>query len=81
MKEKSFHESLELLKEVRRDLSLDAQGRVLERLDEVIDRMQRARDDGSYRSIPPGELLDALSRIIAASGRFAALVDTILKSL
>ena len=81
MKEKLFRESLKLLKEVKRDLSRDAQDCAVQRIDEVIDRMEQALDDGSYKSIPPTELLSHLSQILPAIGRIAGLIDTILKMI
>jgi hypothetical protein len=81
MKEVTLRESLELLKAARADLTRNTHDRAGERIDEVITLIEKALEDGSYRSLSSSDLLNALSRVIAAGGQIASLVDTILKSL
>jgi vacuolar-type H+-ATPase subunit H len=81
MEESIFRESLELLKEAREGLTRDAQGRARERLDEVIDRMQQALDDGTYKRLSSREILEFLSHALIAGGKFAELIKAFLDSL
>jgi hypothetical protein len=81
MKENTLRESLELLKAARADLAHNTHDRAGERIDKVIDLIEEALENGSYRSLSSKDLLDALGQIITAGGQIASLVDTILKSL
>jgi hypothetical protein len=81
MKETTLRESLELLKAARVDLTRNTHDRAADRIDEVISLIEQALEDGSHQSLSSTDLLNALSRVIAAGGQIASLVDTILKSL
>ena len=77
----SIHESLELLKEVRRDLTHDAQGCAGKKVDEVIERLQQALDDESDKGISQRELLELIGQLARTVGPIANLIDTVIKTL
>ena len=79
--EQSIHESLELLKEVRRDLTHDAQGCVRKKVDEAIDQLQQALNDESDKGISQRELLELIGQLARTVGPIANLIDTVIKAL
>lgn len=81
MDEQSIRESLELLEEVRRDLTHDAQGCVRKKIDEVIDQLQQALDDESDKGISQRDLLELIGQLTRTIGPIANLIDTVIKAL
>ena len=81
MEESFFRELLDLLKQARAALPNDTQDSARGLLNEAIERVERALEEGSFPGVSPGELLGDVSRIISGSGQIAHLIDTVIKLL
>ena len=75
-----FQEVLDLLKEVRYDLTRSADSSAAERVDEVIDLLSEAREEDGLEDLDAEEILEAVSKILPAVGSLAELIDTLIQS-
>lgn len=81
MKEQTFHEVLELLEELRRNLPQDAPSRTTEGIDGVIARLREAHKAGEVGDLTRREVLERISEILSGLSPIASLIEAVLKSL
>ena len=81
MKDLVFQEVCELLVEVRDDLTRSANSSAVEQVDDVIELLLKAQDEGWQDELSKKDVLEQVSKILPAVGQIANLINTILRIL
>lgn len=81
MEDQVFQEVLELLIEVRDDLTRSANSSAVEKVDDVIELLLKARDKGWQDELSKKDVLEQVSKFLPALGQIANLINTLFQSL